>query len=139
MYKFTINHDLITLNEYILNERKNKFEGSTIKKRFTGICQLYAQQLPTIPNITYNVILVHHEKDNRRDTDNIAFRIKFILDGIVKAGKLPDDGYKYINDLVNIRNKSDVRKIDVYLYPLNQKSSYLQAINKLSNESEVES
>jgi Holliday junction resolvase RusA-like endonuclease len=39
------------------------------------------------------------EKDKRRDPDNIRVGIKYILDGLVEAGVLPTDGWKYITGL----------------------------------------
>jgi Holliday junction resolvase RusA-like endonuclease len=39
------------------------------------------------------------ESDRRRDLDNICVGQKFILDGLVSAGILPDDGWKWISGL----------------------------------------
>jgi Holliday junction resolvase RusA-like endonuclease len=39
------------------------------------------------------------ERNRRRDKDNIAFAKKFLLDGLVKAGVLADDGWDEINDI----------------------------------------
>lgn len=36
-------------------------------------------------------------KDKRKDKDNIAAGIKFILDGLVVAGVIADDGWKQVN------------------------------------------
>lgn len=37
-----------------------------------------------------------YEKNKKRDKDNIAFAKKFILDGMVKAGALQNDGWKNV-------------------------------------------
>ena len=47
------------------------------------------------------------ERDRRRDKDNIAAGKKFVLDGIVKAGILPGDGWK---NVVGFKDDFDVLK-----------------------------
>lgn len=37
-------------------------------------------------------------KNKRKDKDNIAAGIKFILDGLVKAGTIENDGWKQVNN-----------------------------------------
>lgn len=37
-------------------------------------------------------------KNKRKDPDNIAAGIKFVLDGLVEAGVLPGDGWRYLGD-----------------------------------------
>ena len=46
-----------------------------------------------------NPIKIHFhwiEGNKKRDLDNIAFAKKFILDSMVKIGKLKDDNRKYV-------------------------------------------
>jgi len=38
-------------------------------------------------------------KDLRKDPDNVSAGVKFILDGLVQAGILPDDRRKQINSI----------------------------------------
>ena len=40
--------------------------------------------------------LIWNEKKRYRDPDNVMGGIKFILDGLVQAGIIPDDNYKHI-------------------------------------------
>ena len=37
-----------------------------------------------------------HVKNRKSDPDNIAFAKKYVLDGMVKAGIIPDDTHRYI-------------------------------------------
>ncbi|NFP92392.1 RusA family crossover junction endodeoxyribonuclease [Clostridium sporogenes] len=46
-------------------------------------------------------------KNKKKDKDNIAAGIKFILDGLVKAGIIKNDGWKEIN---NFTHKFEVDK-----------------------------
>lgn len=40
-------------------------------------------------------------KDKRKDKDNIQAGIKFILDGLVEAGVIENDGWKQIGDITH--------------------------------------
>ena len=43
-----------------------------------------------------------YERDRRRDWDNVVFAKKFILDGLVKAGVLPDDSQSWVIGLRDV-------------------------------------
>lgn len=60
-----------------------------------------------------NVWFAWIEPDMRRDKDNIRFAAKFVLDALVQAGILPDDGWRYVGDLSDSYavNKSNPRII----------------------------
>jgi Holliday junction resolvase RusA-like endonuclease len=63
------------------------------KKNATEACAEAAAGLPGItPPV--RVKIVWFEPNERRDVDNIVAASKFVLDGIVAAGKLPDDNRK---------------------------------------------
>lgn len=48
------------------------------------------------------IVVTFYEKDERRDADNIiGGGLKYILDGLVLAGVIVDDGRKYVNLAVN--------------------------------------
>ena len=104
--KYAIKEHLITLNEYINAERKNKFLAAKLKKQNTLICKLYANKLKNKinPNGLYDLQITWNVLNNRQDADNIYFAVKFILDGLVGAGILKNDGRK------NIRNISHTIK-----------------------------
>lgn len=91
------------LNEYTNACRRNKYQGAKLKKLYTEIA--YTSALAAMANRrekwiqpTKRVCIACEwiEKDHRRDPDNIASGIKFVLDGIVKAGVIADDSQKYI-------------------------------------------
>ena len=102
MNTFTIPFSLISLNEYINAERTNKFKASKIKKDLTNNIGYFCKKLNLDP-CQYDLVIVWTTKDKRKDTDNVTFAVKFILDAVVKMGKLPNDGYKHIRNISHIR------------------------------------
>lgn len=92
-YKFT------TLNEYIKAERTPRFGqkmASNIKKKETEVVMVMARRLKPIHG---KVDIEMHWRwlDRKVDPDNIAFCKKYVMDGLVKAGVLKNDGWNNIN------------------------------------------
>jgi len=100
---FRIEGSLTSLNDYISAERTNKFMAAGIKKKETHKVWAYAEnakrQFKPNPNGLYDLFIRWYEKDNRKDSDNVFSSVKFILDGIVKAGIINGDGRKYIRNI----------------------------------------
>jgi len=89
----------ISLNEYIDAERSNRQYAAKIKKQQTdSVYYLTRSQKFKLDPKKYDVIFTWFKPDNKKDHDNIAFAKKFILDGIVKAGVLPNDNPSYIGN-----------------------------------------
>lgn len=99
MNSFKITTALPTLNEYINLERTNKFIASAMKKKNTELCSRYALQMPKLDNVLYDLELLWTVPNSRKDPDNVYFAVKFILDGVVKAGRLTGDGMKNIRNI----------------------------------------
>ena len=94
-YKVEIPLKLPSLNEYINECRKNRYAGATMKKNVENEIALYINKLPQFERpIRINFEWV--ESNKRRDFDNICFAKKFILDTLVKAGKLKDDNRNFV-------------------------------------------
>jgi hypothetical protein len=74
-----------------------------MKKKFTDVCAGYALQIKNKINKVgfYNMIINWHVTNNKIDSDNVFFAVKFILDGLVKSGTLNGDGRKYIKNINN--------------------------------------
>jgi Holliday junction resolvase RusA-like endonuclease len=86
---------LPSLNEYINECRKNKYAGGKMKKEVENDISIFIQRLPQFENpIKINFTWV--EGNKRRDLDNVAFAKKFILDALVKCGRLKDDNRKCV-------------------------------------------
>ena len=110
MSKTTIPFRLPSLNNYINECRKNRYAGAKMKKEVDADIGYFINQLPRYEK----PIKIHFhwiEENKRRDFDNICFAKKFILDSMVKAGKLKDDNRNYVvgfEDSFEYANESKV-------------------------------
>ena len=96
-YKFEINEKLPSLNEYIVACRTNKFIGAKLKEDVENNIWVYINNgLKTKFEKPIKINFTWVEKDRRRDLDNICFAKKFILDALVKSGKLKNDTQNYV-------------------------------------------
>ena len=95
MYEVLIPIKFASLNEYVNMCRTNRYMASNYKKKTE---QEIAKYIEPLPRFTRPVKLefLWIEKDNRRDYDNIAFAKKFVLDALVRYGKLKDDNRKCV-------------------------------------------
>ena len=95
MYKLIIPGDLPDLNQIIDIAKRHHMKYSSMKKTNTEIVRLYAWQLPK--NLTrVFVTFKWFCKNKKKDPDNIVVGKKFILDGLVEAKVIPNDGWKQI-------------------------------------------
>lgn len=76
--------------------------GANLKKTNTErvYWECKAQRLEPVKGMAH-ITVTFYEKDYRRDTDNILGGLKYILDGLVNAGIIVDDGRKYVDLSVN--------------------------------------
>jgi Holliday junction resolvase RusA-like endonuclease len=95
MTSFTIPGELIDLNQYIRNERGNLYAAASIKKNMTEICTLCAKKVRPVGE-KVKLLFTWYCCNEKKDPDNISFAKKFIIDGMVKAGVLKNDGWKQI-------------------------------------------
>ena len=84
-------------NEYIAQERRSRYAGAKLKQEYTNLAALYFRRAGVKP-VTAPVKLrfTWHETNRRRDKDNVAYAKKFILDGMQRAGFLPNDNNRWI-------------------------------------------
>ncbi len=110
VYKAEIPLKLISLNEYVNLCRCNRYASANYKKGIQEQITDYIKDLPTFHNpIHINFTWV--EANKKRDYDNIAFGKKFILDALVKSGKLKDDNRKCVAGFTDAFQYSDKYKI----------------------------
>lgn len=86
---------LPSLNEYINACRTNRYSGAKMKKAVEDDIMWYLKKLPKFDK----PVKIHFhwiEGNKKRDLDNICFAKKFILDAMVKAGKLKDDNRRCV-------------------------------------------
>ena len=100
-YKFIISGTLIDLNKYINLNRAHYHKAAAEKIEQDSIV-FYAvkeQIRDVMIEKQIGVRILWVEPNDNRDPDNVAFAIKFILDGLVHAGVLHEDkrnNIKYI-------------------------------------------
>lgn len=87
------------LNEYVKQNRgkSGTFFGNKTKKFLTeDVMKTLAKY--EFEKFTGEVVVEFHwvEINRKRDPDNFIFAKKFILDGMVKSGVIPNDGMKNI-------------------------------------------
>lgn len=106
-------------NIYINAERSNRYAAAKIKDEWTKIIvgEARTQKIKKI-NKSVNIFFQWWVKDKKRDKDNIMFGQKFILDGLVEAGILKNDGWnviKHLNHYFHILNKGEKEFVKVNL------------------------
>ena len=101
---------LPSCNDYIKACRSNPHVGA--KMKFQTEAQISAYLLP-LPRFKRPVKIGFHwvEANARRDLDNICFAKKFILDAMVKCGKLKDDNRKCVTAFVDTFSYGDETKV----------------------------
>ena len=105
---------LPSLNEYISALNKGRNYANTFKQSVESDLlwaiknsRMKPTDKPCIAHITF------HEKNKRRDIDNIYSANKFILDALRKAGIIKNDNQKYITDVRDsfVRDKENFVEI----------------------------
>ena len=94
-YRIRIGAKLPSLNEYIDICRKNPYGAADFKRQIEDRIALYLIPLPPIQK----PVRIHFhwvEENKRRDLDNVAAAKKFILDAMVKKGKLKNDSHEFV-------------------------------------------
>lgn len=86
---------LPSCNEYINECRKNRYAGAEMKRSIENDICIFINKLPEFQNpVRINFTWI--EANKKRDLDGICFGKKFILDALVKAGKLKNDNRKNV-------------------------------------------
>lgn len=100
MNRVEIPFRLPSLNQYINECRRNKYAGAKMKKGIEIDIGWYINKLPKYEK----PIKIHFhwvEENKRRDLDNVCFAKKFILDSMVKAGKLKNDNRNFVSGFID--------------------------------------
>lgn len=89
------------LNDMTDAARRNRYESAKMKKEYTELVAWCAKRarLPRFDRV--DVTFTWLEPNRKRDKDNIMAGQKFVLDGLVVAGVLTNDGWKQIGDVTH--------------------------------------
>lgn len=97
--RITIPGSLPTMNEIVKASKSHPMAYANMKKDYTALVMISASNLPKIERADFEI--TWHCKDKRKDKDNIMAGTKFLLDGLVKAGVLKNDGWKEIGNITH--------------------------------------
>lgn len=123
IYKFIISGTLIDLNKYINLNRAHYHKAAAEKIEQDSIVYYSAKEQirDVIIEKPVGVRILWIEPNDNRDSDNVAFAIKFILDGLVHAGVLPEDKRKNIKFIYHdFETDSKNPRIEVTLEEVNE-------------------
>lgn len=112
-YLFTIEGDLPTLNQVINDSKRSWALYYKTKKVYTGLSAFACANAPKLSG-RVGLAFVWYVPSKRKDPDNISFAVKYILDGMVKAGMLEDDRFANIGELRHVFKQGPPR-VDVFL------------------------
>lgn len=98
---FTVPGRLPGLNEATRDSRGNRYGANKAKHAAQACITPYLPR--PIGDLAYPVSLsiTWHERDNRRDVDNICHGVKYLLDAMVAAGLLHGDGRRYVRRITH--------------------------------------
>ena len=105
---------LPSLNDYVRVNRTNKYQAAKMKRDIEDGISWFINRLPRFEKpVTIHFHWVEGTK--RRDYDNIAFAKKFILDALVKRGKLKDDNRKCVTGFSDSFSYGKTTKVIIYI------------------------
>ena len=108
---FTIPIIFPSLNEIIESSKTHWSKYSKPKKGYTEIVASFTrQQLKPVRKYPVEITCHWICKDRRQDPDNVSAGVKFLLDGLVKAGIIKNDGF---NEIKSIHHTFEVDKQNV--------------------------
>ena len=105
--KLIIPGTLPSLNEIIDAAKGHWNNYREMKETYTQYVAWRAKRLPKVT--CADLIITWYCPDRRRDKDNIMAGTKFLLDGLQKAKKIENDGWKQIR---NITHRFEVDKVE---------------------------
>jgi hypothetical protein len=89
--EFFIPGEFTTLNEWIAAANRNRHAAAKIKRDETARVRFAAFDVPEITRYPVHLHLTWYRRNRKSDPDNIAFAIKFVLDGLQDAGVMRQD------------------------------------------------
>ncbi len=94
--KLIIPGEFPTMNEIINKSKTHWTKYREMKQSYDDTVAFYAdkQEIPFFESAKLKI--TYYRKNRRVDPDNISASKKFILDGLVQAGILPEDGWDEI-------------------------------------------
>lgn len=112
MISFTIKGSLAGLNELIAANRKCWATGNKLKRKNMDMVKaaIYEEGLKGYKcREPVGINFYWYEKNQKRDKDNISSAKKYILDAMIEAGLIRNDGWKNVE---GFKDRFDIDKDD---------------------------
>ena len=109
--KITIKYKFESMNSYIGKCRSNYHSANAVKQKETNLAMLYFANIPKIEKFPIELTFNWYMKSKIADLDG-RFG-KNIIDGLVRAKKIPDDNVKYIQRIVHNYKESKEDYVEV--------------------------
>lgn len=103
------------LNDYIDACRRNRYAANNMKHQAQADLAWFLRRMPEITKPVW-IRFTWTEKDRRRDPDNVAFGKKFVLDAMVRMGKLKNDNQTWILGFEDRFQRGPEYKVEMELY-----------------------
>lgn len=115
-YKIIIPGELPALNEIIDASKSHHMKYAKLKKEHTESIAWIAKAGIGKELNKINLYITWHCKNRRKDKDNIAVGVKFILDGLVEAGIIKNDGWREVGTIKhNFQVDKDNPRVEVLI------------------------
>jgi hypothetical protein len=83
------------LNEYLAAYGRSRYIAGKLKREATDLVAWQVKGIVAIDRPAHYTF-TWHVRNKRKDPDTIASAVKYIFDGLVIAGKLPDDTMQWV-------------------------------------------
>lgn len=114
--ELTLAYKLPGMNEIIAANRNSKFDGGSQKAHWTDTvakeCKI--QRIKPFKH-QINTKFIWTCKNKKRDKDNIIAGQKFVFDGLIKAGIIPNDGWNEIGTIEHQFQTGTYDKVQVLM------------------------
>ena len=87
------------MNEIVAMSKRSHYTYSKSKADWTATVALCASERGVATFLGVRLTLMWVERNKRRDPDNIRAGAKFVLDGLVAAGILENDGWGQVKSI----------------------------------------
>lgn len=93
--KLVVTGEISSFNRYISLERSNRFAAAALKKTETAKIAMLCKQQKLLPQVIEEVWFIYYHSSKRKDYDNTEYNQKYIWDGLVVAGIIPNDTQEF--------------------------------------------
>ena len=113
-FTYFVEGEFPTMNEFIAAAYAHRQQGARMKATFTDVVKFALTGEDRVDlTLPLSVEFIWYRKNALSDLDNISFAQKFVLDGMVRAGIIPEDNIKVITEIRHRMGAVDQRDVGV--------------------------